>query len=240
MSENRLYAFGPAIITLRGLNANQIAHEFSFLSSIPSSQCHDPLGFFDFKQNGAEFDLHVDGKPVAGAAPLSFLAEYTWSKVQSLLARSRPDLLFLRGEVVQLASGGGILLAGPAFSGQTTLARALGGQSWSSHYAVLGPDGQARRYPQLDSEALPVSLISTLRYRPGASLSADLLTPGPCALALTALLEGDEGVVARALSILAGASSRAVARLAGVRGEAHEAVQTLRSYLERAGPSRPE
>ena len=231
MPENRLYAFGPAIITLRGLNANQIAREFSFLSSIPSSQCHEPLGFFDFTQNGTEFDLQVNGKPVAGAAPLSFLAEYTWSKVQSLLARSRPDLLFLRGEVVQLASGGGILLAGRAFSGQTTLARALGGQPWSSHYAVLGADGQARRYPQPDSQALPVSIIATLRYRPGATLSAHSLTPGPCALALTALLEGDEGIMARALAILAGASSRAVARLSGVRGEAQEAAQMLRSHL---------
>lgn len=209
----------------------QAAAHFNQFSWGTSGPQREPLAAFEFKENGAEFDLFVDGKQVARAAPPAYLAQFIGSKVQALLARSRPDLVFVRGDVVEVKQGVGILLAGSSFSGQTTLARAFQAPVWSSHYSVLGPDGQARRYPQLDSESLPLSLIARLAYKPGAAWSPAPLTPGPCALGLTALLEGDEGGLARALPILAMASTGAIIRLSGVRGEAQEAAHALTASL---------
>lgn len=233
VSSSQILEFGSGLFVVRGHPSEQLLSLLGshFRQAAQGLSGAEPLATFEFKENGAEFDLLVDGKISLRAAPTPLVVQFLRSKVQSLLARSRSDLLFLRGEVLELRSGVGLLLAGPSFSGQTTLARALGGQMWSSHFAVLGSDGRARRYPQLDSESLPLALIATLRYRPGSNWSTQPLTPGPCALALSTLLEGDEGVIARALPALAAASSQASARLTGVRGEAEAAAQALRAYL---------
>ena len=230
LSNERRLRLGQRTFLFSGLSDREFDEHFRKIGET-TTDSQEPLLSLEFQANGADFDLQVDGHPVAKAAPLNYLAQLTRSRLHAAVAYSHAELTFLRGDVVEVSPGKGVLLAGASFSGQTTLAQAFQSPLWSQHFAVLGVDGRALRYPDLNGESLSLLMVAKLTYQPGGSLAYRDLTAGPCALSLTSLLQGDEKVTARALPVLAKACSSAAIRLEGARGEASTTAIAMQELL---------
>jgi len=162
------------------------------------------------------------------------------SALDLTLAATARRRVFVRAGVVGWR-GRGVLLVGPAGSGQSRLLRALleaGGAYLSNRYAVLDAAGRVHAYPvplgagpagapPAAARPLSVGLVLLSRYQPGARWRPRALSPGQGALAL---LGGTVPARLRPEASLA-ALRRAVAAariVKGVRGEAEDVVAWLR------------
>lgn len=178
------------------------------------------------------------------------------SHLRLWIGTSVQDLLFVHAGVVSWRNRA-IVIPGRSFSGKTTLVAALvkaGATYYSDEYAVFDPNGLVHPYPRALSvrqgagdriktcpvaelggksgtEPLPVGLIVSTHYQPGAQWHPSLISPGEALLALL-----DNTLVARirpqfALSILAVAVSDTLA-IQATRGEAEDVVVALLQQLD--------
>ncbi len=233
---------GGKFFELQGLDKGLIERHFRkfLIRVLPDSPPSNPLQIFEFHQRGESYDLYVGGETVGLSLPLLYLVELTWSKIQTLVALSISELHFVRGDVLECQPGVGLFLAGPSFSGQTSLADALiellSARRWSSFYGVLGSDGRAYRYPDLTSEAIKIEIVAKVAYRPGLDFSCSEPSPGQLALNLAPLVVvGDSESIGRTLPVLAKLSLDASRRFLGQRNEVEEAASFFASVWNELG-----
>jgi hypothetical protein len=182
-------------------------------------------------QDGDVYRVVQGDTPILTCSDLDLAAEVFKALVQEHVAINAVDRIFVTAAAVA-AGGRAIVLLGPALGGNSTLARELvgaGAAPLSDRYAVLDEQGFAHRYasdPADQTDAVPVALIVSSQYRPGAVWAPQRGTQGEGALALmahaVAARERPEAALRAAKAAAAGA-----VYLEGDRGEANDAVRFL-------------
>lgn len=190
------------------------------------------LSSFRLESVGEFYDLYHGESSIAEAQALPLLCEMIVARVHLMVAGACPQYTFLRADSVKAPNGAGVLLAGPAFTGKTVLAKALvefGAESWSYHFAVLDEMGRLLPYPapSKPAEGLEVTALLNLSYRPGSSWRVDAPSAGQGAMHLLPLVTGAEEAIAQALPRLGAVSAAAALRYAGLRGGTEQVAKVL-------------
>ena len=172
-------------------------------------------------------------------------------ELRRYVASSAPDRVFVHAGAVSYR-GRAIVIPGKTFSGKTMLVAALareGAVYYSDEYAILDDDGLVHPYARplalrmsdlqpsarhtVESlggtagvEPVPVGLIATTRYRPGATFSPQTRTAGQGMLTLLAHSMPVRDRPAETLAAVRRAASTALV-LEGDRGEAETAARSL-------------
>ena len=180
---------------------------------------------FKLEPSGRFHDLWLDNKVICKRKTPEFLSEFVINRIQKLIPERVPSLVFFKGDALVTPCGEALLLAGPNFSGQSTLARELirlGGLRWSSGLVAINSAGQALpSFSQSSSEAgRVVSGVSLLSYRPTSPWRISSLTPGQSVLKLLPLTFGGSAIASRSLSFLTAMAKTTSFRVEGERGEA--------------------
>ncbi|MFQ5789205.1 MAG: hypothetical protein ACE5JI_01895 [Acidobacteriota bacterium] len=193
---------------------------------------------------------------VARSMDIEAVLQALETHLELLVAAAARNRLFVHAGVVGWRDQA-IVLAGPTFSGKTTLVTALiraGATYYSDEYAVLDGRGRVHPYPKPLSirndgcprsqtcpvealggragrKPLPVGLVVTSEYKSGSRWRPRLLSPAQGVLALLS-----NTVSARSRPRFAMATLKKIARrvpvLKGVRGEAEEMIEALLTRLE--------
>src|SRR3954453_439174 len=174
-------------------------------------------------------------------------------QVRSYISLHAPGLVFVRAGVVGY-EGRAIVLPGASFSGKTTLVAALvraGARYYSDEFAVIDADGRVHPYAsaldlRLESEhphartedvtatsgkdPLPVGLVVSTYFRPGAEWRPNLLTGAAAALELIAHTPTVTTRPGEAVKAVKRGLDGAVT-LEGERGEADELASPLLEHL---------
>jgi hypothetical protein len=173
------------------------------------------------------------------------------AEVRSFLAQRVPQHVFVHAGVVAL-DGRAIVLPGRSFAGKTTLVGALlraGATYYSDELMVLDTDGLAHPYAcplsvrgddplrptataaaalgaPTGEHAVPIGLVATTAYVPGASWRPHAQTPASGAVALMANTPAARQRPEQVLAVLRRAIAGALV-LSGDRGEADETAALL-------------
>jgi hypothetical protein len=186
--------------------------------------------------------------------PTAAAAEYVVSQLELWVGEFAADRVFVHAGVVAV-NGRALLLPGRSFHGKTTMTAALvraGATYGSDEYAVLDAAGRVHSYPrrlairgdgartrvaaadlgaETFTESLPVAAVAELRYEAGSSFEVEQLSAGHAVLRLfdNTLCAQSQPEAALDALVAATATARAIA---GVRGEAEEAVAPLLKLLD--------
>lgn len=188
-------------------------------------------GRFRFEGGPSYYTMYQDGYVTVESQSLPVLAEIVKWRLAETVARVSPQFVFLYGEAVRAADGGGVVVIGPRLSGKARLAEAFveaGAEPWSRGVVVVGPDG-VYPYPResLPGEGLGVDLVGSVVFDPRADFEVEPLSVGMTALQMmpSMLIPGEE--MPTALSLLGQIAASAKVRVKGVRGEASLAAEAL-------------
>ena len=201
----------------------------------------------------------------AGLLARTFDAEAVFERLESDLrlyvAERSPRRVFVHAGVVGWR-GRGVVIPGRSLSGKTTLVAELvraGADYYSDEYAVLDADGRVHPYARplavregeglkqtrrgveefggrVGEGPLPVGLVVVTRYERGARWRPRRLTPGEGVLGMLSDTVCARQRPRRALGTLSKVAGRAV-MLAGVRGEASRAAESILRALEAVSPA---
>ena len=192
---------------------------------------HDSPKFrFKVEPSGRFYDLWLDGKAVSKKKTPEFLSEFLINRLQKLIPEHLSSLVFFKGDALVAPCGKALVLAGPSFSGQSTLARELlrlGGLLWSS--GIVAIDSTGRALPSFNKSSSETGLfvagVFLLNYRPTSSWHTSTLTPGQTVLKLLPLTFGGGPIASRSLPCLASMAKTASLRVEGERGEARRGLE---------------
>lgn len=205
--------------------------------------------------------LYAGAKLLARTLDAEAVFERLESDLQLYVAERSPRRVFVHAGVVGWR-GRGIVIPGRSLSGKTTLVAGLlkaGAEYYSDEYAVLDREGRVHAYarplavregagPEQTRRAadefggragerpLPVGLIVVSRYERGGRWRPRRLTPGEGVLEMLSNTVCARRSPERAMNALSKVAGRAVA-LAGVRGEAARAAESILRALEAVSPA---
>lgn len=218
-----------------GLAPLDFSHICNYIGVSPCSlkDGDETRSLFEFKEQASVYTLRQATYPTVESQPLELLAEIFRWRVMELVAQSHPELIFLRGEVVQWGGGGGMLLVGPRLSGKGRLAEELsenGGLRWSSGTAVVREDGTFCPYPaeEMPGQSLRIDIIGSLRFVPGGARLPEPLSVGMATLAMMPSILVPPEDMSTVIPLLGKVASGAKFRYGGTRGEAAETVEFLK------------
>lgn len=194
------------------------------------------------------------GSPVSKDLDLEFGMTMLQIQVRLFIGLKAPGLIFVHAGAVAIG-GRCVIFPGRSFSGKTSLVAAFlkaGATYLSDEFGVLDATGMVHPFPthlsvrhgedeRRDVDAsvfgavtatssLPLAAIVIADYRPGASWSPELMTPGRAALALLDNTIAALDRHAEALATFRAATARTLL-LAGERGDAEPVVADVMSRL---------
>ncbi len=190
------------------------------------------------------YEVAFGTKLLEGEADAAIALRVLGAEVRAFLAQRAPEHVFVHAGAVAL-DGRAIVLPGRSFAGKTTLVGALlraGATYYSDELVVLDADGLAHPYAcplsvrgvdplrptataaaalgaPTGEHAVPIGLVATTAYVPGASWRPQAQTPAAGAVALMANTPAARQRPEHVLAVLRRAIAGALV-LSGDRGEA--------------------
>ena len=226
-------------VAIQGLESEELM-EACRLTGFAMGDSNEPIrgGQVSFSKGGSDYRLDVDGAFLGESSSLELLIEMLKIHLIKKVASANPDLLFLRGDVLQTASGEVVVIAGPSISGKTRLAQAFVERDaavFSQDVAVLDSSGKVLAFPfqNVPDSALSPTVLLMLDYDRDAALQLEDLSAGQAVLRLTGsqLLpsENQSEVFARLGQLV----TRVNTCVAGKRGDCVNAVASLGARFSR-------
>lgn len=209
-------------------------------------------------EDDGTYSVYNSGTRVSEGAGLELALVVIEGQVRSYISVNAPEFVFVHvGAVAH--EGRGILIPGQSFSGKTTLTAALvraGAEYYSDEFGVLDREGRLHPYMKplslrpdgvqiehpvekiggvAGEEPVPVSLVLSTFYKPGADWAPERLDSGPAALELMSntvtMMKRPEDAMKTVTRLLASAVF-----LKGERGEADEVAPRLLEQAVQLSP----
>ena len=228
------------LFALQGLPDDQIVSHLALrgLETVVNRKRRDLAAVYKFERNGKYYDLYQGEDAISQQQPLPVLLEMIANRIRVMVSYLSEEYSFIQGDSVKAPGGDVIVLAGPSFTGQTTLAQVLveqGADPWSSSYVVIDDHGHALPFPASHQprkgSGVAVGGVLLLNHLSDSSLQAEEISAGQMALFLTQLAMDDRSNMQKGMARIGGLCESSRFRIRGNRGSSEEVANLLKERV---------